>query len=195
MGLTPAGERVWDVAREIFYQEGVRSTGVAEIAERSGVGKPSIYRAFGSKDELAVAYLREKGVSPQEIVETVRAAYPGDPRAQLRRVVAEIAEAIAAPGHRGCPLANTVVEFPDRAHPVRVAAQEQKQRYLELFTELVEPLPLADPGQVAYLIQMLVDGAHITSQVFDAGRSAAGLVTAVDRLLDTFIDQEESDVH
>lgn len=55
---------------------------------------------------------------------------------------------------------------------------------------------MADPGQVAYLIQMLVDGAHITGQIFDPGRSATGLVTAVDRLLDTFLpgDQEESDV-
>ncbi|GGQ22374.1 hypothetical protein [Streptosporangium pseudovulgare] len=60
---------------------------------------------------------------------------------------------------------------------------------------------------------MLVDGAHITSQIFDPGRSATGLVTAVDRLLDTFLpadekpsaptgpdtplthDQKESDVH
>ncbi|MEZ7125205.1 TetR/AcrR family transcriptional regulator [Nonomuraea sp. AD125B] len=187
MGLTPAGERVWDAAREIFYQEGVRSTGVAEIAERSGVGKPSIYRAFRSKDELAVAYLRERGISPREVIEAVRAACPDDPRAQLRRVVAGIAEAITAPGHRGCPLANVVVEFPDRTHPVRVAAQEQKHHYLELFTELVEPLPVTDPGQVAYLIQMLVDGAHITSQIFDPDRSATGLVTAVDRLLDSFL--------
>ncbi|MGW5156883.1 TetR/AcrR family transcriptional regulator [Nonomuraea wenchangensis] len=191
MSLTPAGERVWDAAREIFYQEGVRSTGVAEIAERSGVGKPSIYRAFGSKDELAVAYLRERGISPREVIEAVRAAYPDDPRARLRRVIAGIAEAITAPGHRGCPLANVVVEFPDRAHPVRVAAQEQKHHYLELFTELVKPLPVADPGQVAYLIQMLVDGAHITSQIFDPDRSATGLVTAVDRLLDTYLPHDQ----
>jgi AcrR family transcriptional regulator len=187
MSRTPAGERVWDAAREIFYQEGVRCSGVAEIAERSGVGKPSIYRAFGSKDELAVAYLRERGISPREVMEAVRAAYPDDPRARLRHVISQIADAIAAPGHRGCPLANAVVEFPDRTHPVRVVAQELKHRSLALFTELVRPLPVTDPEQVAYLIQMLVEGAHMTGQIFDPARSATGLVTAVDRLLDTFL--------
>ncbi|CAM05672.1 TetR family transcriptional regulator [Saccharopolyspora erythraea NRRL 2338] len=184
---TPAGQRVWETARELFYREGVRSCGVAEIAEHSGVGKPSIYRNFGSKDELAVAYLREKAVPPREILRAAQEAYPGDARAQLRRVVAEIAREITAPGHRGCPLANAVVEFPDRTHPVREAAEALKREYLGLFRELVAPLPVGDPENLAHLIQMLVEGAHITGQIFGPDRSAANLVDATDRLVDSYL--------
>ncbi|SHF54016.1 TetR/AcrR family transcriptional regulator [Streptoalloteichus hindustanus] len=184
---TPAGQRVWDTARELFYREGVRSCGVAEIAERSGVGKPSIYRNFGSKDELAVAYLREKAVSPKEILADARAAFPDDGRAQLRHVLAQVATAITDPGHRGCPLANAVVEFPDRAHPVREAAEELKREYLDLFTELVSSLPVEHPENLAYLIQMLVEGAHITGQIFSPDWSAASLVDAADRLVDSYL--------
>ena len=59
---SPAGQRVWETACELFYREGIRSAGVAEIAERSGVGKPSIYRNFESKDGLALAYVHAKAV-------------------------------------------------------------------------------------------------------------------------------------
>ncbi|WP_157357307.1 TetR/AcrR family transcriptional regulator [Amycolatopsis nigrescens] len=185
-GRTPAGQRVWDTVRELFYRDGVRSCGVAEIAERAGVGKPSIYRNFGSKDALAVAYLHEKAVPAQEILRDARTAHPDDPRARLRYVVAQIADEITAPGHRGCPLANVVVEFPDRTHPVREAAQALKTEYLGLFTELVSPLPVDDPDTLAYLIQTLVEGAHLTGQIFSPGRSAAALVDATDRLVDSY---------
>ena len=44
-----AGDRVWQTACDLFYREGIRGVGVAEIVARSGVGKPSLYRNFDSK--------------------------------------------------------------------------------------------------------------------------------------------------
>ncbi len=186
-GRTAAGERAWESACELFYREGLRASGVAEIAQHSGIGKPSIYRNFGSKDQLAVAYLEAQACAPVELLVGLRAAYPNDPAAQLHSVIAEIADALRSPGHRGCPLANAAVEFPDRDHPIRRAADRLKAHYLAVFTELITDLGVQHPGQLAYQIQMLVDGAHITSQMFDADRSALGLTDATERLIQSHL--------
>src|SRR5215468_5729616 len=54
-----AADRIKSTARELFYREGIRAVGVDEIVTRAGVTKPSLYRTFPSKDELAAAYLRD----------------------------------------------------------------------------------------------------------------------------------------
>ena len=59
MVRTPAGQKIWRSARELFYRDGIRAVGVAEIADHSGVAKPNIYRNFASKEALVVAYLKE----------------------------------------------------------------------------------------------------------------------------------------
>ncbi|MEU7148876.1 TetR/AcrR family transcriptional regulator [Streptomyces sp. NPDC045456] len=186
---SPAGRRVWETACELFYQEGIRSAGVAEIAERSGVGKPSIYRNFASKDGLALAYVKAKAVPSRVWLETARAACPDDPAAQLRHVIAVIADQISEPGYRGCPLVNASVEFPDRTHPVRVAVEELKVDYLELLTEIVSQLPVRDHRTLGYMLQMLVEGASVTTQFYAPEKSATALKEAADRLIDSFLEQ------
>ncbi|GAA2608190.1 TetR/AcrR family transcriptional regulator [Streptomyces axinellae] len=184
---SPAGQRVWETACELFYREGIRSAGVAEIAERSGVGKPSIYRNFESKDGLALAYVNAKAVPARDWLAAARAACPGDPRAQLRHVIGGIADQISEPGYRGCPLVNASVEFPDHEHPVRKAVVSLKAEYLDLLTELVAQLPVRDHRALGYMLQMLVEGASVTTQIYSADRSAASLKEAADRVIDSFL--------
>ncbi|GAA2785639.1 TetR/AcrR family transcriptional regulator [Saccharopolyspora taberi] len=187
---SPAGDRVWRTACELFSREGIRSVGVAEIAETSGVGKPSLYRNFGSKDDLAVAYVRAQAVEGLESFDVARKAFPGDPMAQLRHVIARVATEMGTPGYRGCVIANTAIEFPDRAHPVRVAVDELKAEYLRRLTELVSQLPVRDPGELAYALQMLMEGASATAQFFTTERSRAALTETTDRLIDSYLSAE-----
>ena len=47
------------VAADLFYKQGYRATGVNEVIEKSGVAKATFYSHFPSKDDLALAYLRQ----------------------------------------------------------------------------------------------------------------------------------------
>ncbi|MCB5906236.1 TetR/AcrR family transcriptional regulator [Streptomyces pinistramenti] len=186
---SPTGQRVWGVACDLFYREGIRAVGVAEIAERSGVGKPSIYRSFESKEQLAVTYVQAQAAPSHAWLDAARAACPDDPKAQLRHVIDALADRISEPGFRGCPLANACVEFPDRDHPVHRTAGALKAEYLEMLAELVAPLPVRDPQGLAYMLQMLVEGANVSTQIFSAERSAAALKEAAERLIRSFMDR------
>jgi AcrR family transcriptional regulator len=52
-------ERIMSVAADLFYKQGYRATGVNEVIEKSGVAKATFYSHFPSKDDLALAYLRQ----------------------------------------------------------------------------------------------------------------------------------------
>ena len=45
-------QRIQEVARELFAQQGVQRTSLQEIADRLGITKPSLYYHFSSREEL-----------------------------------------------------------------------------------------------------------------------------------------------
>src|ERR1700712_3287820 len=55
-----ARERLLDAADELFYEEGVNTVGIDRVIERAGVAKATLYKTFGSKEELVRAYLARR---------------------------------------------------------------------------------------------------------------------------------------
>lgn len=53
----PPRKRILIAAHALFYQEGIRATGVDKIIEQASVSKVTFYRQYSSKDELIKAYL------------------------------------------------------------------------------------------------------------------------------------------
>ena len=92
-------ERILASARELFYRHGIRAVGVDAIAEAAATNKMTLYRHFGSKDELIAAYLRELAREGDEVWEGLARSYPGDPEAQLEGWVRHV-ETILTGGSR-----------------------------------------------------------------------------------------------
>src|SRR5215831_10549371 len=113
----PPRARILAVAAELFYRHGIRAVGVEAIAEAAGTNKMTLYRHFPSKDELVAEYLRQAAREANQCWLVYERAHPGDPLAQIRAWLAEMANHLANPGERGCALANAAVELPDKAHP------------------------------------------------------------------------------
>src|SRR3546814_7891364 len=74
-------------ARDLFYRRGIRAVGVEEIVNRAGVTKPSLYRAFASKDDLVAACLQASAMEKRAELDEVIAAASPDPLEQLRAVL------------------------------------------------------------------------------------------------------------
>jgi len=53
-------EKILDQAMELFYARGYDAVGVQEIAEKSGVTKPTLYYYFGSKYGLLETLLKDR---------------------------------------------------------------------------------------------------------------------------------------
>jgi AcrR family transcriptional regulator len=50
-------QRIQDVARELFVQQGVQRTSLRDIADKLGITKPALYYHFASREELVRSIL------------------------------------------------------------------------------------------------------------------------------------------
>src|SRR5262245_56736395 len=54
-------DRLLDAARDLFCQHGINATGVDAIVARAGTAKTTLYKLFGSKQQLVEAFLDREG--------------------------------------------------------------------------------------------------------------------------------------
>src|ERR1051326_3612059 len=72
-------EHVLGVAHELFYWQGIRATGVDQVAAEAGVAPTTLYRLFASKDDLIAASVARASGLYREWFDAAAAAGGGDP--------------------------------------------------------------------------------------------------------------------
>jgi AcrR family transcriptional regulator len=172
----PPRARILAAAGELFYRHGIRAVGVDAIAEAAGTNKMTLYRHFASKDELVAEYLRRFAELADTCWDKFAEAHPGDPRAQLRAWLIEMAGHLASAGERGCALANAAVELPEKGHPARRVIEEFKLAQHSRLVELCRSAGLGEPDMLADELHLLLEGARVTAQSVGADGLGARLV-------------------
>jgi len=172
----PPRERILAVACDLFYRHGIKAVGVESVAEAAGTNKMTLYRHFASKDELVAEYLRRLAEKANASWDKRAAELPGNPRAQLRAWLKDVAEHLGSGEERGCPLSNAAVELPEKDHPARRVIEAFKGAQRERITRLCAAAGLAEPELLADELFLLLEGARVTVQ--SMGREGLG-----DRLL------------
>ncbi|WP_338663324.1 TetR/AcrR family transcriptional regulator [Pararoseomonas sp. SCSIO 73927] len=177
-----AAQRLREVARELFYRQGIRATGVEELCRVAGTTKISLYRAFPSKDELVACILRDD--CEQEAAWYHEALGPGlPPRERPAAFVTAAAAELRQPGFRGCSLGLAIAEFPDPEHPARKVADTYKREMLERLRRVCAEAGAADPEMLGDSLMMLTEGAFSSAAYLGAEEAAASLERAGQRLL------------
>jgi AcrR family transcriptional regulator len=171
-GRVPPRERILQTAADLFYRHGIRAVGVDAIAEAAGTNKMTLYRHFASKDILVAEYLRKVAREIEGLWAKLDAAFPGDPRAQLRAWLKRMGEHLANPDQRGCAFGNAAVELPERDHPARPVIENFKRAQRANLARLCGAAGVAQPEGLAEELFMLLDGARISVQ--STGRDGIG---------------------
>jgi AcrR family transcriptional regulator len=168
----PPRERIIAVAADLFYRHGIKAVGVDSIAETAGTNKMTLYRHFDSKDELVAEYLRCLAGKSTATWDRLAAEHPGNPRAQLRAWLKEMAAHVARGDQRGCALANAAVEIPEKGHPARPVIEAFKTAQRQRIVDLCAAAELAEPEMLADELFLLLEGARVTAQ--SIGRDGLG---------------------
>ena len=155
---------VLDVARDLFYWNGIRATGVDEVAAKAGVAPTTLYRLFASKDELVGAYVERVDQDFRELVAEAVAAAGPDPREQILAIFDKVFAQFETGESRGCPESFTLAEFPDPDLPAHRNAVAGKSWIRQRLGELVGQLGVGRPAELADRLMLVLEGLLAAGQ-------------------------------
>ena len=179
----PARDRIFETAREMFYERGIRAVGVETIAAEAGATKMSLYRNFPSKDELVAECLRDQARESWEWWDAALALHPDDPRAQLEDLFDAFAgKACCTDAAFGCALSNAAIELHEPDHPARLVSVEHKREMLARLLKLTQAAGAQD-DELANGLLILMEGGYLarvtlshTGPVRSVARTAKALI-------------------
>lgn len=186
-GKKTAATRVFEAARDLFYHRGIRAVGVDEIVCKAGVTKPSLYRAFASKDDLIAACLEESGREGRVALQAVLEEAGADPRDQLRAMVRYFARKVASPDFRGCAMSNTAVEIPEPGHPGRTVLESCKADMRAVIVGITRELSIERPEELADGLLLVIEGGMAAHHIFGSQGPCAAMVATSDALIEAHI--------
>jgi AcrR family transcriptional regulator len=175
-----ARERLLAASDELFYRNGVHSTGIDAIIDRAGVAKGSLYYIFGGKDELVAAYLRSRHETWRQRLEAAQADVD-DPDQKILAVFDAIADYVSLPEFRGCPFTNAAAELP-AGQSQKLAIDEYRDWLRGSFRQLARDTGVADSEALAEALIVLYDGALATANTAEPARAAAMTAKRIARL-------------
>jgi AcrR family transcriptional regulator len=175
-------DRLLEAASELFYAEGVQSVGINRVIEHAGVAKDSLYRMFGSKEELVCAYLNARH---EETLARLRSAVAAteDPIERLLAVFDAQARLFRTPDFNGCAFTAAAAEAPAGGR-IDAAAESYRHDIHVLFNELAVAVGVRDPAFLASQLQLVYDGGGLAAnldknpEIATAARAAASALIA-----------------
>jgi AcrR family transcriptional regulator len=145
-------KHVLDVAKRLFYCEGIRAVGIDGFAEEAQVTTTTLYRLFGSKDGLVTAYLKRADKEWFEWMERTVA------EGGLPHMFDALEIRVKDASYRGCAFRMAMAEYPDPESEVHRVALENKLRTRSRLRELAEEAGVADPDTTAAQLMLIMDG-------------------------------------
>jgi AcrR family transcriptional regulator len=171
-------------AYDRFYDGGFHATGVDAVMADTGISKRTLYKYFGSKEELIEAVLAYYGAQIGESLFRPAQQFSNDPCEQIMAFFDIREEMISDRPIRGCLGIKASQEYIGKHDGIASAGKTFAKVVESTFTRLCEKAQFDEPALVGKEITILFQGAVLLSQVygepspFHAAKSAAGVLLA-----------------
>ena len=158
-------DHLLSVAQRMFCTRGFHAVSVDAILEEAGVARMTLYKNFGSKEDLIVATLRREDKLFRQWLASFVEARSTRPADRIESLFEGLHERFSSEGYYGCAFIRASVEFPDPTHPVHQIAREHKEMIRSYIRGLLSrdnpqnALPLSEQ------LYLLFEGAIAASQL------------------------------
>jgi len=177
-----ARERLLAAADDLFYRVGVQTVGIDRVISQAGVAKASLYKIFGSKEELVRAYLELRHTATTERISRALTRFR-TPRERLLGIFDAQGELFTDPAFNGCAFVMASAEAPAGGAVVH-ATEAYREWVRTLFTTLATEAGVADPDSLARRLHLLYDGAGLSARLDHDPSAATTARSAAAALLD-----------
>jgi AcrR family transcriptional regulator len=148
-------EHILDTAERLFYAQGIQRVGVDAVVAAAGISKRTLYKHFGSREQLVAAYLERRAAR-----QPAPAASTGTPLQEILGVFERLERWFGSGRFRGCPFSNAIAELGgDPAHPALAVARGVKVQHTAWFESQLQRLQVSEPALTAMQLSILVEGA------------------------------------
>lgn len=162
----PARERILRTASRLFYQDGLRATGIDRIIAESGVAKMSFYRHFPSKAELVRQFLARRHDQWMAMFTAEIEAHFAEEG--LGAIASALDHWFRQADFRGCAFINSVAESGQGDSPEREIAIAHKKDLAAHIAKLCESLAFPDPIRIAAMAMVIIEGSIVRAQMSEA---------------------------
>jgi AcrR family transcriptional regulator len=167
----------------MFCEAGFHAVSVDAILEEAGVARMTLYKNFGSKEDLIVATLkREDSMFRQWLMSAVE-AQSNRSEDRILGLFHALHDRFASEGYYGCAFIRASIEYPVPGHPVHRAAREHKEMIRSYLRGLAAEVDGADPTTLSEQLYLLFEGAITASQLHGEPWPAEYARQAAEKLL------------
>lgn len=164
-------QRLLDAAYDLFAANGVSQVGIEAILEKSGCAKASLYSNFGSKIDLAIAFLdKREALWTRAWLEAEIKRRASDPTGRLLAAFDVLDGWYRKKGFEGCSFINVLLESKTDS-PVHRAAVIHLAKIRAIIRDLAEQANLRTPERFAQAWTMLMKGSIVSA--CEGNRNAA----------------------
>jgi AcrR family transcriptional regulator len=158
-------ERLLDAAKQLFCLYGINATGVDAIVAKAGTAKTTLYKIFGSKQQLVEAFLDREGQRWRTWFFASVDALPGDASDRLVGVFDVLQTWFRDDDFAGCPFINAVGEHDKSDERLRALALQHKSAVDAYLGQIARDAGVRDPASVINELGILIDGAIVAAMV------------------------------
>lgn len=174
-------ERILNAAYDLFAANGVNQVGIDTILVKSRCAKASLYGSYGSKVDLAIAFLdKREAVWTRKWLEAEVKRRTSDPKERLLAIFDVFDGWFRKKTFEGCSFINVLLESPVDS-PVRRAAAVHLSKIRAIVRALAEDANLPEPDKFAQVWHMLMKGSIIAA--CEGNRNAAREAKCAARLI------------
>lgn len=157
-----------DKALHVFWSRGYEGTSLSDLTEAMGINRPSLYAAFGNKEELFRRALDRYAETGPGALQRASLNEP-TARAVVERLLTVTAESLTDPKHpRGCLAVQGALSCGEAAQSVkdelcarRAAGEARLRERFERAKAEGDLAPDSDPASLARYIATVVQGMSV----------------------------------
>lgn len=157
--------RLLSAATHLFCKNGINATGIDAIINQAGTAKTTLYKLFGSKNNLVHVVLETEGKQWREWFIGALEAGGGTPQDKLARIFPALKDWFRQERFYGCPFINAVGEHDKDQKQLRAIAMRHKKVVLGYIEKLAAEMGAAEPAVLAHQLGLLMDGAIVAAMV------------------------------
>jgi len=178
-------DKILDTAERLFFKQGYNITGINQVIEEADIAKASLYKHFGSKADLLVAYLQRFHQTWFDRLEADVNSVP-DPKQRLLAIFDYHRERQILGEFGGCRFIKANDEAGMSDERVLAEIQKAKQHLKEFIEQLVinsGHKKLLTDKELTDMVFMMTEGGLVAASIFKHADDLQSAKAIIQRLV------------